>query len=310
MTGPAYQQFSTVIPFILILFLGYLCGKSKMIEHSSVKAFGHAAVNYLTPFMVLDLLQKQGAHRNSSELMWAIVSAMVIFLLFFLIAYIFFLRRKKDTSGVHACSVCSSAVSILAYPLLSNIPGVNAGLYCAMFIIVNQLLFNILSGKLLYSKKNLIKSIITIPFLIEVFGLAMYFMKLGLILPIANTVTYISTIVPILSAFLIGMFFSAFPASGFKLQFDVLLISVFKLLLFPVLTFGICLIAHFSLETTLILVTLAGLPCGIDLPTITSFAQSKNISRASNVTACSFVLSLVTIPLLTYSACHIYTLIF
>ena len=41
--------------------------------------------------------------------------------------------------------------------------------------------------------------------------------------------------------------------------YDVLIVSVFKLLLFPMLTFGICLLAHFSLETTLMFVVLSGL---------------------------------------------------
>jgi predicted permease len=309
MNGIAYQQFSTIIPFLFVLFLGFLCGKSKLIENSSVKTFGHIVFNYLTPFMVINFLQKQKAVRNGSELMWAILSAIIIFGLYFLVSFIFFLRKKRDTSAVYACALCSTAVSVLAYPILANIPGVNAGLYSAMFLFVNHLLFNILSGKTLFKKRALIKSIITLPFLIEIVGLIMYFLKLGLILPLANTVSYISDVVPILSAFMMGMYFSSFPASGFKFQFDVLLVSVFKLLLFPILTFGICLIADFSLETTLMYVALAGLPCGLELSCITSFTQNQNIARASNITACSFALSLVSIPMLTYTVCEIYTML-
>ncbi len=309
MNGLAYQQFSTIVPFVLVLFLGFICGKSKLIESKSVKTFGHVIFNFLTPFMVINFLQNERSSRNGSEIMWAIVSAIIIFSLFYLVAFFFFLRKKRDTSAIYACSLCSTSVSVLAYPLLSLIPGVNAGIYSAMFLLVNHLLFNILSGKVLFTKKSLLKSIITLPFIIETLGLLMYFLRLGLILPLANTVSYISDVVPILSAFIMGMYFSSFPATGLKFQFDIIVVSVFKLLLFPILTFGICLIANFSLETTLMYVILSGLPCGIELSSVTAFAQNKNIPRATNITACSFALSLITIPILTYTVSEIYTML-
>lgn len=310
MNGLAYQQLSTIIPFLFILFLGFLSGKSKLIESNSVKTLGHITYNYLTPFIVVNLLQGQRGSRNGSELMWAIFSAIIIFSLYYVVSYFFFLRRKKDTSAIYACSLCSTAVAILAYPLLSNIDGINSGLYAAMYIFINHLLFNILSGKVLYTKRSILKSVITLPLIIEIFGILLYFLRLGLILPISNTVSYIADVVPILSAFLMGMYLSSFPASGFKFQLDVIIVSAFKLLLFPLLAFIICIIAKFSLEMTLMFVILSGLPCGIELSCITSYAQSKNISRATNITACSFALSIVTIPMLAYTVCEFYSMIF
>lgn len=309
MSELAYQQFSTIVPFVFILFLGYLCGKSKLINGDSVKTFGHITYNFLTPFVVINFLQQDRSSRNGSELMWAIFSAIIIFASYYLLAHLLFLRKEKDNSGIYACSLCSTAVSILAYPLLSNIQGINAGLYSAMYIFVNHLLFNILAGKVLYSKRSLIRRIITLPFLIEVLGIAMYFLKLGMILPFANTVSYISDVVPIISVFLMGMHFSSFPASGFKFQFEILMISVFKLMLFPALVFGVCLLAHPPMEIALMFIVLAGLPCGIELSCITSFAQSQKISSAATITAFSFVLSLVSIPMLTFTFSEIYPII-
>jgi predicted permease len=310
MDGIAYQQVSVIVPFMLVMFLGYMCGKSKVIDSGAVKTIGHVTLNYLTPFLVIDLLQIPKTEMHTSEIVWAAVSSLVIFVLYLSIAYLFFLKNKKENSEIFACAICSVGVPALAYSLLSEIPGVNAGIYTAIFIFANQLFFSILSGILLYSKKNIIKSIINLPFILGVIGILMYCFNIELWLPISNTVSLVADIVPTLSALLIGMYFSAFPASGLKLQFNTILVSVIKLMLFPILTFGICLIAHFSIESTLTFVILAGLPCGIDLSCITLYTQSQKITASATVSAVSFFLSVIFIPWLSYSACHIYSMVY
>ena len=309
MDSIAYQQFSTIVPFLFILFLGFLCGKSKLIESGASKTVCVVTMNLLTPFMIIDYLQIDKTSQNSSDLIWAILASAVIFALYYIVAFLFYLRKKNEISNIYACSLCSSAVSILSFPLLSNIIGINASVYSAVFILVNQLLFNILTGKVLYKNRNLIKCIINFPFIIGILAVALYFLNVDLILPIANTVSCVSDMVPALSALLIGMYFSSFPVSGLKFQFNILVVSAFKLLLFPILTFGICLIFHFSLETTLMYVILSGLPCGINLPCITSCAQNKNTSYAANITACTFVFSVATIPMMCYIAREIYSML-
>ncbi len=309
MNSIAYQQFSTVVPFLFILFLGFLCGKSKLIDSGASKTIGVVTMNLLTPFMIIDYLQIEKTSQNSSDLIWAILSSAVIFALYYIVAYVFYLRKKNEIYNIYACALCSSSVSILAFPLLSNMIGVNASVYTAVFILINQLLFNILAGKTLYKNRNLIKCIINFPFIIGIIAVALYFLNIDLILPIANTVSCVADIVPVLSALIIGMFFASFPVSGLKFQFNILIVSAYKLLLFPMLTFGICLIVRFPLETTLMYVILAGLPCGINLTCITSCAQNKNTSYSANITACTFVFSVVTIPMMCYIAREIYSML-
>lgn len=310
MNNFGYQQFSTVIPFLFIMLLGILCGKNKIINSDSTKTIGYVSVNFLTPFMVVNYLQLDKTKENSSELTWAFVSAIIIFFLFYFTSYIFFLKKDNDASNVFACSLFSTSATIFAYPLLSNIAGCNAKIYTAVFILVNHLLFSIFSGKILYKKRNILKRIFTIPFIIEVFAVLMYFLNIRLILPIANTVEYISSMVPTLSAFLVGMYFSNFPLKGIKFQFEILIASAYKLLLFPILVFIVCLIAHFDIDTTLIFVTLSALPSGIELTTTTCFSQNDKTPFASNINALSFTLSLATIPLMCFITNEIYSIIY
>ena len=310
MSGIVYEQFSTIIPFLLLLFLGLLCGKNKILTADSVKTVGYVTVNYLTPFMVVSFLQIERNNKNSSEFVLALVAAVIIFFLYYGVAYLFFLKKKNDASNIHACALCSTSVSVFAYPLLKNVPGCNASLYIAVFILVNQLMFNIFAGKILYQKRSLLKRLFTIPFIIEILGVLIYFLNIRFPMPISHTINYVADIVPSISALLVGMFFSNYPASGFKFQLDVIIVSAFKLLLFPFLVFGICMVAKLDIQTSFLYVTLAGLPCGIDLPTMTAYSQNKNTARSANVTAFSFTLSIVSIPLMYFIVTELYEIVF
>ncbi len=304
-----YEQFSTIIPYLFILFLGFLSGKFNIIESNSIKTISKITVNVFTPFIILDCLQTPKTKVTSSELIWCVVSAILIFALYFSIAYIFFLRKKNDSSDTYACALCSSGVSILALPLLSKLTGINASVYTAIFIFINQLLFNVFTGKLFYKKRSILKSIINLPFLIGILGIIMYFFDIQFVLPLANTVSYISEIVPTISVLLIGMYFAINPLSKLTFQFDIIIVSAFKLFLFPLLILGICLIAHVSLEIALVFIILSGLPCGIDLNNVILLARKKNISYAANVTAFSFVFSSISIPIMCYITREIYSMV-
>jgi predicted permease len=141
-------------------------------------------------------------------------------------------------------------------------------------------------------------------------GLIFYFCDLQLILPIENTVSKIAETVPTISSLLVGMFLSAFPLKGFKLQFDAIILTVFRLFLLPLIVSALCMIIKISLENTLILVVLSGLPCGFDLPCEISQIQEKNLPCASTLSALSFVASLISIPLICYVTSQIYLFIF
>ncbi len=310
MGGIAYQQFSTIVPFILLFFMGFLCGKSKLLDGKAIKTLGIIVMNVLSSFVVLDLLQIPKKSETSSELVWAIVSAIIVYFIFVLLSFLFFRNRKKETSAIYFCALSSSSVIILAYPLLMNISGSKAPIYTAAFCIVNKIFFGIICTKVINHKRKIIKDIINLSTVVSLLGFVLYFSNFQLLLPIANTVSKISEMVPTVSSLLVGMFLSTFPLKGFKLQFDSIILAFFKLFLLPLVISTICMLLKISLENTLILVILSGLPCGFELPCETSRTQEKNLPCASTLSALSFVLSVISIPVICYVTSQIYLFIY
>ena len=283
----------------LLIGLGFLCSKVKIIPAESSKCLSDLALKVATPALLITSFQKELSPENLAGLGWACVLAVAAFGVCIGVSYLA-IRSKdnRDKQAIERCSAMYSNCAFMGIPLIHGIYGEEGVFYLTAF----YALFNILvwsHGAIMMNGGGGLKSLlhaVKAPALIAVFvGVILFLCQITLPDFLLQTLTYVGNLTTPLGMLIAGATIARTNLGKALKKFKIYYVSLVRLLVIPVIV--IFLVQLFPCDLTIKGVTVAAAAC----PTAaicTMFAVSfkKDSLYASEIFAVCTVLSMATLP--------------
>lgn len=293
-------SFNIVLPIFLILSLGYILKKLKILDELTTKNMNSINFKVFLPLLLFYNVYKTDLSVvfNPKLLIFSIISVILVFLLLFIIIPL--LEKDNRKRGVIIQGIFRSNFVIFGVPVCEALFGQNATGVASMLIAVIVPLFNFLAVICLeiyrggnINFKKIIKGIITNPLIIaSIIGLFFIYFKIKLPTPIEKTINDISKIATPLAFILLG---SSFTFSAFSLYIKQLSITILgKLIIVPGIVLYIAALLGFrNIELTCLLSVFAS-PTAVSSYTMAEQMDGDSI-LAGQIVVLTSIISIITV---------------
>lgn len=293
-------SFNIVLPIFLILSLGYILKKLKILDELTTKNMNSVNFKVFLPLLLFYNVYKTDLSVvfNPKLLIFSIISVILVFLLLFIIIPL--LEKDNRKRGVIIQGIFRSNFVIFGVPVCEALFGQNATGVASMLIAIVVPLFNFLAVICLeiyrggnINFKKIIKGIITNPLIIaSIIGLFFIYFKIKLPAPIEKTINDISKIATPLAFILLG---SSFTFSAFSLYIKQLSITILgKLIIVPGIVLYIAALLGFrNVELTCLLSVFAS-PTAVSSYTMAEQMDGDSI-LAGQIVVLTSIISIITV---------------
>ena len=293
-------SFNIVLPIFLILSLGYILKKLKILDELTTKNMNSVNFKVFLPLLLFYNVYKTDLSVvfNPKLLIFSIISVILVFLLLFIIIPL--LEKDNRKRGVIIQGIFRSNFVIFGVPVCEALFGQNATGVASMLIAVVVPLFNFLAVICLeiyrggnINFKKIIKGIITNPLIIaSIIGLFFIYFKIKLPTPIEKTINDISKIATPLAFILLG---SSFTFSAFSVYIKQLSITLLgKLIIVPGIVLYIAALLGFrNIELTCLLSVFAS-PTAVSSYTMAEQMDGDSI-LAGQIVVLTSIISIITV---------------
>lgn len=293
-------SFNIVLPIFLILSLGYILKKLKILDELTTKNMNSVNFKVFLPLLLFYNVYKTDLSVvfNPKLLIFSIISVILVFLLLFIIIPL--LEKDNRKRGVIIQGIFRSNFVIFGVPVCEALFGQNATGVASMLIAVVVPLFNFLAVICLeiyrggnINFKKIIKGIITNPLIIaSIIGLFFIYFKIKLPTPIEKTINDISKIATPLAFILLG---SSFTFSAFSVYIKQLSITILgKLIIVPGIVLYIAALLGFrNIELTCLLSVFAS-PTAVSSYTMAEQMDGDSI-LAGQIVVLTSIISIITV---------------
>ena len=293
-------SFNIVLPIFLILSLGYILKKLKILDELTTKNMNSINFKVFLPLLLFYNVYKTDLSVvfNPKLLIFSIISVILVFLLLFIIIPL--LEKDNRKRGVIIQGIFRSNFVIFGVPVCEALFGQNATGVASMLIAVVVPLFNFLAVICLeiyrggnINFKKIIKGIITNPLIIaSIIGLFFIYFKIKLPAPIEKTINDISKIATPLAFILLG---SSFTFSAFSVYIKQLSITILgKLIIVPGIVLYIAALLGFrNVELTCLLSVFAS-PTAVSSYTMAEQMDGDSI-LAGQIVVLTSIISIITV---------------
>ncbi len=297
-----------MIVLFILMGIGYYCYKKGIITDEVSRKLSAIVVNIANPALVL--VGGMGEERISGEeLRDTIVIALFMYAALLILAAVLpgLLRIEEKSRGTYRAMTVFSNIGFMGFPVINALYGTSALLYATFFVIpYNILIYTYgvaaIAGKASEGKEEgqrfSIKGLLNIGFLSCVVTIVIYFMDLPVPVFAKSTLTHLSNLTSPLSMMVIGASLAAIDLRELFTDGKLLLFSVVKLILIPVM--GLLIIRQFVDSELLLGVCLVMLatPVG-SMTAMLSQQYDGDYEMASKAVALTTILSVATMPLVS-----------
>ena len=288
----------------LILLLGFLLGKLKLISDTTNKELTNLL---LTVFMPASLFM---AFPNSYDeslvglfLSGLLAGAIIMFALIVFAKVVFNKKWMRGSLKEEAqFAMIFNNATFLGYPIVASTFGAEGILaYCGFIISFNIALFSY--GIWLFKKKLSIKlliSIITNPNIIAVIlGMVLFLLELSLPQFLTDAVGFVGNATTPLSIICIGYMLSQAKLIKVFKKWKLMVTAVIQLIIGPLITWGILTLCQFPTEVVQVCTLIQALPTATSLG-LFAVKYGGNAAESSELVTISTILSVATMPFMVF----------
>ena len=288
----------------LILLLGFLLGKLKLISDTTNKELTNLL---LTVFMPASLFM---AFPNSYDeslvglfLSGLLAGAIIMFALIVFAKVVFNKKWMRGSLKEEAqFAMIFNNATFLGYPIVASTFGAEGILaYCGFIISFNIALFSY--GIWLFKKKLSIKlliSIITNPNIIAVIlGMVLFLLELSLPQFLTDAVGFVGNATTPLSIICIGYMLSQAKLIKVFKKWKLMVTAVIQLIIGPLITWGILTLCRFPTEVVQVCTLIQALPTATSLG-LFAVKYGGNAAESSELVTISTILSVATMPFMVF----------
>ena len=287
----------------LILVLGFLLGKLKLISHNTNKQLANLLLVVFMPAALFSAFPAKYDPDTASLFFSGMLGGVVVMLLLVIVAKLFFANRlfnKGDLSREAQFGLIFNNATFLGYPIVINTFGERGVIaYCGFIIIFKLALFSY--GVFLFQRKittKLLTDVITNPNIVAVI-LGMIFFLLNVQLPrFANdAVSFVGAATTPLSIICVGYMLSRAKFTKLIKSWRLGLVAIAQLICGPVITYFALLWLGMPGEVIAVCTLIQALPTATSLALFASKYDGNEV-EASELVTISTTFSIITMPLM------------
>ncbi len=285
--------------FILII-VGYICGKAKILKENAIKALSDLVLYVATPMAILQaFVKEEKTAEKSLNLFWLFLISAGIQILSIFIAKLIIKNKDKGVEDILRFCVVFSNCGYMAFPLQRAILGEIGVFYGAMYVVTfNTLLWTYGAYNLSKDKSFLsFKKIVTCPAIIAtVLSVVLYILQLKLPNFIGSSVTHLGNLNTPLPMIIVGYYLSSTSIKSAFTDKRCYIPILSRLVVVPIVAFLIMyLLGIRGIPLTASVIAASAPSAAVSTLFATKF--KLDYSAAVNMITVTNILSIITMPL-------------
>ena len=298
------ESFAVVGTQVAILFiliaLGYLAGKVKIINESGIRCINDIMLYIVNPCVIVTAFQRPFDSLMMGNLLKVIGGALIGHVLFIALSFCFFKKYPEKKSAVLRYAVIFSNCGFMALPLLDALIGDEGVFYGAGYMVVFNLLVWSL-GQYMMAKGEegfSTKKIIINPGIIAcVIGITLFITSISLPEIIFTPVQYLSNLNTPVPMLIIGYTISKMKFSEMFTSLEVYPTVALRLVVCPLILLGILYLLGYRGNMLISLIVSSSAPVGA-MTTMFSIKFNKDVDLSSKAVSLSTLFSAATMTLI------------
>ena len=284
----------------VLVALGFIVDKVGIYKEKTAKFSNDLLFYIITPaVMIRAFVEVDGTKDNIKNLLTAAALGAILQTLGAVIAEIFFRDKNDPDNCIYKLAVAYGNVGYMALPLAQALFGAQGVFFCSGVVIVFNI-FNFNHGIQIVSssEKFDIKKLILNPGTIAVLiGLPLLIFNVSVPEIIAKPMDYVASLQTPLAMIFFGTYLANTDLKTMFKNKKIYLTSVLKLIMIPLIMFGIMKLMNVSNAMTSAILISSSAPSA-NMTVMFSAKYGKDVGLASKLVAvCSF-LSIITMPLM------------
>lgn len=289
-----------VIILGLIMLVGLIARKKQMLNAEVNTKMSDFLLNVTLPCLIVSSFTYEYSQEMVTNIKLIFMYSVIIHVVLIFISKIFALKFNESSKKVIRFITVFSNSGFMGFPVLESLYGKIGVFYGAVFNVPWNI-FMLSFGFMLFSgKKDLksLKTVITHPGIIAtIIGMILFSFSLSLPVPVAKALSSIGAMTTPLSMIIVGSLLAEIKFKDIFSGFDVYYSSLVRLLVIPVITFGIMKLLNADPLLTQIVITVEAMPAPV-IATVLANKFNGDTNLASRCVFVSTMLSMITIPLI------------
>lgn len=295
-----------VFILFIMIFLGFLLVKLKLIDIQSKKTLSNILVYLVVPFMIVNsYITSEFNDEKAVNIGFAFLSSFILLVVGIIVSYIVGIFYKTDDKPVLKFGLMFSNAAYMGFPLIEAMYGSDGLIYASCFVSVfNILLWTI--GYMTVSKNFNIKealiAILKTPVIYSlIIGLILFFTKTTLPTVISKPLSMIGSMNTPLSMIITGMIIASSNIKGVLKNKFLWIETTVRLVIIPlVCLLVVLLLKKMGIETEVLQIVFILEACPVAaITSIFAIKFNYNEDLASTCVVLTTLLSIVTLPLFT-----------
>ncbi len=288
-----------VIQLFLILGVGYYARKKNIVNSEVNRGLTSLLLNITFPLLIFNSFNIELDEKLMLNMLICFIFSTLIFGLVAFLSKYFYIKLPHGKRIIAASATVFSNCGFIGIPLIYGIFGDIGVIYAAIFNISYNL-FMWTYGVMIFSgQKDLksVKKLLTTPGIIAVaFGIVFMLFGLNLPEPAAMAVKMVGSMTSPLAMIIIGCMLAEVKLSNLFSDFTVYYISLIKLAVVPVITYGV--LTAFRVDPVIknVIVFCEAMPSGT-LCGMMAENYNQDYKYASQTVFMTTLLSIITIPI-------------
>lgn len=297
------ENFFIIVQQVFVLFLligvGFVCGKKKIITSASSKQITDIVLYVVTPCVMISAFQREFSFELLGNILICALSAALIMIASIFISMLVFREKENDRKKVLQFATVFSNCGFMSLPLQKAILGNDGWFYGSIFVAVfNIIVWTYGLVSMSGDKKQLsLKKIAFNPGVVGVFiALALFACQIKLPNIVIEPIEYLSNLNTPVPMLIIGYYLSqanlkrAFTDLGAYIAMGVRLVAIPLLALFVM--------SAFKVDPTIIITcVIASSAPTAATTTMFSAKFNRDVELSVSVVAATTVLSIITMPI-------------
>ncbi len=302
MDGSLFQiAAGQVVVMFLLVMTGYVASRVGGVKAEARSMFSDLLINIVIPAMIISSYNTEYDPAVSKNLLIMFVVSMAAMLLGIAIAALVCMRMKNGDAPLVRLAIGFGNVGFMGFPLISALFGSEGLLYASMFNAVFNILIWTIGVRLVDREKSrgglkIFLDIIKKPALIAVvIGMIIYFGQISLPSLIAQPIDLLADMNTPLAMFVVGMVLASGGIKEGVRDARLWFIVLFRLILIPLVVFGLCLLLGIRGMVGAICVVLSACPCA-SMVSVFAVRYRYDEALGAGAVVVTTLLSIVSLP--------------
>lgn len=296
--------FNQLIKMLFILILAFICYRIKLLNQEGNRNLSNLLLMIVNPCLIITTYQTDYDPHLVRGLLLAFVAAIVAHIIGILIARFCISPKGNMDYAIDRFGTVYANCGFMGIPLIYSVLGSEGVFYLTAYITVFNVLswthgLALLEGHFSWAR---LREGITSPLVIGTFvGMLLFFLQLRLPEVLLDSMNYIADMNTPLAMIIAGLSVAQADLKKIFINLRIYYISLLKLIVVPLAVLIFLVVFQIDYNVAYTILIASACPTATTV-TMMAIRFHKNYKYASEIFAFSTVLSIITIPLITFIA--------